>query len=57
MPMHDFQCPNGHEFERIVLKYDLDQTTECSECGEQAKIFIPMRKQSNVRLQINWMES
>jgi putative FmdB family regulatory protein len=36
MPTYDYECPNGHHFERFQKMTD-DPVAECPECGEKAK--------------------
>ena len=35
MPLHDFECPEGHQFEKIV-KWD-QMAAKCPECGKRAQ--------------------
>ena len=40
MPLYDFQCEKGHEFERFVPLPKFDYTQRCK-CGAIAKMFLP----------------
>jgi len=31
MPLYDYRCPNGHDFEALVAR---DETPACPECGD-----------------------
>lgn len=39
MPMYDYQCPNGHEFEDMQSIANR-HTAPCRECGEEAKMVM-----------------
>lgn len=39
MPMYDFRCADGHDFERMVLLADFDQKQAC-QCGATAQRLI-----------------
>lgn len=36
MPTYEYQCPQGHEFERFQRMSD-EPRAECPECGEEAE--------------------
>lgn len=55
MPMLDYKCPGGHQFEQIVSRYE-DEVT-CKECGQIAQPFMPSGSRKNVRFLFNFMES
>jgi putative FmdB family regulatory protein len=47
MPMYDYKCPNGHEFEAIEKLADRAHST--CDCGESAdKLMSPVRLDPNM---------
>lgn len=56
MPCYDYKCQDcGHEFEKIVLKYDTEAKQECPKCGGEASYTMPAGSRSGVKFLFNYL--
>jgi putative FmdB family regulatory protein len=58
MPTYDFKCANGHEFEKIIPKYDSSEdpvVVDCPDCGAESYTHMPEGCRSRIKFLFNYM--
>lgn len=55
MPIFEYRCEEGHQFEKLVpSSQDENEPVPCKECGEEAKRIL---SPSNFVLKGNWFKN
>lgn len=44
MPLYDYECLNGHEYEKSLSLSEYDKKTKCPTCGKAGKKVIKQRQ-------------
>lgn len=44
MPVYQYECPQGHEYEEFLLLKDYQKKTKCPECNKAGKKCFVMRQ-------------